>query len=82
MKITKLEHSGIIIEKDEKQIVFDPVEFEDKILRLENVVAIIITHKHSDHLQPEVIAKIRNDNPPVKIFTTSVLVHLLATLLS
>ncbi len=71
MKITKLEHSGIIIEKDKKQIVFDPVEFEDKIQRLENVVAIIITHKHGDHLQPEVIAKIRNDNPSVKIFTTS-----------
>ena len=71
MKITKLEHSGIIIEKDEKQIIFDPVEFSEKIPKLENVVAIVITHKHSDHLQPEVIAKIQNDNPQAKIFTTN-----------
>ncbi len=71
MKITKLEHSGIIIEKNEKQIVFDPVEFKERIPKLENVVAIIITHKHSDHLQPEIIARIRNDNPQAKIFTTN-----------
>ena len=71
MKIKKLEHSGIIIEKDGKQIVFDPVEFNERIPNLENVVAIVITHKHSDHLQPEIIAKIRNDNPQAKIFTTN-----------
>ena len=71
MKITKLEHSGIIIEKDEKQIVFDPVEFNEKIPKLENVIAIVITHKHSDHLQLEIIAKIRNNNPQAKIFTTN-----------
>ncbi|MBR3204172.1 MBL fold metallo-hydrolase [Candidatus Saccharibacteria bacterium] len=71
MKITKLEHSGIIIEKDGKQIVFDPVEFNERISSLENVVAIVITHKHNDHLQPEIIAKIRNDNPQAKIFTTN-----------
>ncbi len=71
MKITKLEHSGIIIEKDEKRIVFDPVEFKERIPKLENVVTIIITHKHSDHLQPEIITRIRNDNPQAKIFTTN-----------
>ena len=71
MKITKLEHSGIIVEKDEKRIVFDPVEFKERIPKLENVVAIIITHKHSDHLQPEIITRIRNDNPQAKIFTTN-----------
>ena len=71
MKITKLEHSGIIIEKDGRRVVFDPVEIRGKIPKLENVVAIVITHKHGDHLQPEVIAEIRRDNPVVKIFTTS-----------
>lgn len=71
MKITKLEHSGIIIEKDGYNIVFDPVEFKEKIPRLEKVVAIIITHKHGDHLQPEIIARIRHDNPSAKVFITS-----------
>ena len=71
MKITKLEHSGIIIEKDENKIVFDPVEFKEKIPRLEKVVAIIVTHKHGDHLQPEIIARVRHDNPSAKVFITS-----------
>lgn len=69
MEITKLEHSGIIIEKDGERIIFDPVEFEETIPRLENVVAVIITHKHSDHLQIEIIKRIMNDSPGAKIFT-------------
>lgn len=77
MKITKLEHSGIIIEKEGKQIVFDPVEFKEIIPKLENVVAIVITHKHGDHLQPEVISRIRNDNPSAKVLTTGDAVSLI-----
>ena len=71
MEITKLEHSGIIIEKEGEKVIFDPVEFEETIPKLENVVAAIITHKHSDHLQIEVIRRIMNDNPGAKILTTS-----------
>lgn len=71
MEITKLEHSGIVIEKDGERIVFDPVEFNKTIPRLNNVIAVIITHKHSDHLQIEVIKKIIRDNSDAKIITTS-----------
>jgi len=71
MEIAKLEHSGIVIEKDGERIVFDPVEFNKTIPRLNNVVAVIITHKHSDHLQIEVIKKIIRDNSDAKIITTS-----------
>ena len=77
MKITKLEHSGIIIEKEGRRIVFDPVEFVEKLPKLESVIAIIITHKHGDHLQPEVIKKIQDDNPSVKIYTTDEVVSLI-----
>ena len=71
MKIIKLEHSGVAIEKDGKMVVFDPVEFTEELPNLENVEAIIVTHKHSDHLQPKAIARITKDNPGVKIFTTN-----------
>lgn len=68
MQITKLEHSGIIIEKSGKKIVFDPVEFAETLPKLENVVAIIITHAHSDHLQPDKISAILDLNPTAKVF--------------
>lgn len=68
MKLTKLEHSGIVLEKGGKKLVFDPVEFAATLPELDNVVAIIITHSHSDHLQPERISAILDRNPGAKIF--------------
>ncbi len=68
MKITKLEHSGLVLEKDDQKLVFDPVEFADTLPKLENVVAIIITHIHSDHFQPEKITEILELNPNAKFF--------------
>ena len=69
MKITKLEHSGIIFEKDGKKIVCDPVEFMEKLPEMENVVAVIITHKHGDHLQLEKLNEILENNPEARVFT-------------
>lgn len=70
MKITKLEHSGCVIEKNGFKVVCDPVEFKATLPELDNVVAIIITHKHGDHLQPEKISAIIDRNSGVRIFTT------------
>lgn len=69
MIFTKLEHSGCVIENDGRKIVCDPVEFECKIPNLESVIAIIITHKHGDHFQPEKINRIIAKNPNARIFT-------------
>ena len=82
MKITKLEHSGIVLEEDGSLLVFDPVEFTEKLPKLSKVVAIIITHKHSDHLQPEVLGKILNDNPDAKVFTTGKVATLIGNSIS
>lgn len=68
MKLTKLEHSGVILEKDGAKLVFDPVEFAATLPELDNAVAVIITHAHSDHLQPERISAILDRNPETKIF--------------
>lgn len=68
MKFTKLEHSGCIIENNGQKIICDPVEFEHKLPGIENVMAIIITHKHGDHFQPEKIERIIAKNPNVRIF--------------
>ena len=71
MKITKLEHSGIVVEENEKIVVIDPVEFNNELPTLSNVVAIIITHKHSDHFQPKVIKKIMETNAGARVLTTA-----------
>lgn len=68
MKLTKLEHSGIVLEKGGEKLVFDPVEFAATLPELSGVVAIIITHLHGDHFQPEKISAILDRNPEAKIF--------------
>lgn len=70
MKITKLEHSGVMLEKDGKVLIFDPVEILAKIPEVSGVAAIIITHGHFDHLQPEVVERILAGNVGARIFTT------------
>lgn len=67
MQVTKLEHSGVILEKDGKKIVFDPVEFVETLPDLTNVSAIIITHVHGDHLQPEKVQAILDLNPSARV---------------
>ncbi|MDR0979660.1 MAG: MBL fold metallo-hydrolase [Candidatus Nomurabacteria bacterium] len=70
MKITKFDHSCFLLEKDGRGLLFDPVEFTHKLPSITNLDAIIITHIHGDHFQPEVLNKLRQDNPQAKIFTT------------
>lgn len=68
MQLTKLEHSGIVLEKNGKKLVFDPVEYAETLPDLTNVVAIVLTHVHPDHLQTERISAIMDLNPEAKIF--------------
>lgn len=72
MKITKLEHSGLAIEKSKQTILIDPVEFNEKLPThlFSEVVAIIITHKHDDHCQPATITNLLAQFPTATVYTT------------
>ncbi|MCQ2569056.1 MAG: MBL fold metallo-hydrolase [Candidatus Saccharibacteria bacterium] len=70
MKITKLEHSGLLVENNGAFLVCDPVEIEQQLPAFSNVKAIVITHVHGDHFNPAIVDRIRSGNPDVKIFTT------------
>lgn len=70
MKITKLEHSRLMVEDQGRVLLCDPIEIEQKLPEFINVVAIVITHEHFDHCDPNIIARIRVQNPLAKIFTT------------
>lgn len=71
MKLTKFDHSCIVFEKAGQKIVCDPVEFSTLLPALNRVVAIIVTHKHADHLQPERLSAILDRNPEAQIFTVA-----------
>lgn len=70
MNITKFDHSGFLLEKDGRSILFDPVEYSHKLPEINNLDAIIITHSHGDHSNSEIIEVVRRNNPNVKVLTT------------
>jgi len=60
-----------MIEKGGHKIICDPVEFDTPLPKLDGVVAIIVTHKHGDHLQPEQIQAILDRNPETQTLTVA-----------
>ena len=70
MKITKFPQSCLLIETKERKILIDPgtLKYKEEYFDIwNNVDIILITHKHPDHRNIEVLEKI---NKNVKIYST------------
>jgi len=68
MRVTKLEHAALIIQSADKVLVIDPGAFTTALVGLNNVVAIVVTHEHSDHWTAEQLARIIDRNPDAIIY--------------
>ena len=67
MKLTKYEHACFTVEKDNQVLVVDPGNFTTDFISPSNVVAIVITHEHSDHYDHEQLEAIIAENPEAVI---------------
>jgi L-ascorbate metabolism protein UlaG (beta-lactamase superfamily) len=67
MQLTKYEHACFTLEKDDQILVIDPGDFSSDFLAPENVVGVVITHEHADHLDREKLAAIIDKNPEAVI---------------
>ena len=68
MKLTKYKHACLVIEKDEKNLIIDPGNLSTDFVVPKNVVAVVVTHEHPDHLDVDTLQKILNANPAADIF--------------
>lgn len=68
MKLTKYEHACFTLEKDGKLLVVDPGNMTDDLGSPENVVAIVVTHEHSDHFDPSALGAVIAHNPNAVIY--------------
>ena len=68
MRLTKLEHSALVIEDSGDRLYIDPGKFTMPITESSGAVAIVITHQHDDHWTPEQLRRIAGANPRVRIF--------------
>jgi L-ascorbate metabolism protein UlaG (beta-lactamase superfamily) len=68
MKLTKLEHSALLLESTGQKLFIDPGSFTTPLTDTANAVAVVITHEHADHWTPEQLDRIIAMSPDVQIF--------------
>jgi L-ascorbate metabolism protein UlaG (beta-lactamase superfamily) len=68
MKLTKYEHSCMVIQKGDSSLVIDPGGYTTPLTDLDGVVGIVITHEHADHWTPEQLTRILDRNKGARIF--------------
>ena len=68
MNIVKYEHACFTVEKDGQQLVVDPGTFATDFIAPSNVTAVVITHEHPDHFDPDHLAFIFDKNPDAVVF--------------
>lgn len=60
MRITKLGHAAVRLERDGRAVVIDPGTFTEPEA-VDGVVGVFVTHEHADHLDPDALR--RTDAP-------------------
>ena len=68
MKLTKFEHSCLILEVADERLIIDPGVFTMPLGDFGDVVAVVITHEHGDHWTPDQLERIIERNPDVVVY--------------
>ncbi len=68
MNIQKFRHACLVLEKDGQSLVVDPGEWSTDFTAPQDVVGVIITHEHGDHLSLEKLKEIIAVNPDAAVY--------------
>ncbi|HEX8390583.1 MAG TPA: MBL fold metallo-hydrolase [Candidatus Saccharimonadales bacterium] len=68
MQVTKYAHACFVAETDGKALIVDPGTWSDDLQPYDNVVGIVVTHAHPDHLDSNMLLAITTHNPDVVIY--------------
>lgn len=63
MKITHLGHSAVLVEVADRRVLIDPGAFSNDWHALTDLDAVLITHSHPDHLDPDHVPALLAANP-------------------
>jgi L-ascorbate metabolism protein UlaG (beta-lactamase superfamily) len=68
MRITHLGHSAVLVEVADQRILLDPGNFSDDWHSLTDLDAVIVTHQHPDHVDPEHVPALLAANPQARVY--------------
>lgn len=68
MRVTHLGHACLLVETADRRILIDPGSFSS-FVDLRDLDAILVTHNHFDHFDPERVAKLLRSNPSAAVHT-------------
>ncbi len=78
MLIAHLGHSAVLVQTDAARILLDPGSFSDAWHGLTDLDAILVTHLHPDHLDPEHVPALLAANPKAKVLVEPSILGLVA----
>lgn len=67
MQLTHLGHSAVLVEVADQRILIDPGNFSDAWHDLTDLDAVVVTHLHPDHIDPEQLPKLLAANPDARL---------------
>jgi L-ascorbate metabolism protein UlaG (beta-lactamase superfamily) len=68
MELTKQGHACVVLTDGDRRIVVDPGAFTDPAA-LEGATAVLITHEHADHFEPQRLRAALDADPALEIWT-------------
>lgn len=68
MRITHLGHAAVLIETSESRILIDPGNFSEGWHGVTDLDAVLVTHVHPDHLDPQHVPQLLAANPSAQVY--------------
>ncbi|PID33538.1 MBL fold metallo-hydrolase [Candidatus Saccharibacteria bacterium] len=69
LKITKFIHACFSVNLEDQSLVVDPGVLTTDFVMPKNVIGVVITHQHADHIDQDLINDIVEQNPELTIYT-------------